>query len=269
MTPPNIDVAIMSQDIPVELIDAGRYRIRMHTPGGSNVDRLAESIRQVGLLEAIGVLRDGFRYHLLYGERRLAAIKSLNLAHVHAKIFTKVDDAVVIALTENIQREQLNPLEEARTYQRLLDNGITQGHLGKIIGKTQSYISHKLRLQKLPHSCAVLVSPLGWYTEAHLRQLLRLEKIVKDAGRSDPPDRLDSIYNAMFEATRAAIAEGRPNNGVINMTTYYQDKIAWHNTKVTVLELKLRIDWQAAYWRNPDRYEDFDDFVIQRKFAVV
>lgn len=243
----------MSRDIPVALIDAGQYRVRIHIP--PNVDDLADSIRQFGLLEPIGVVADGPRYQLIYGERRLIAIKKLGWTAVPAKVLANPKNAIIITLTENIQREQLNLLEEARAYRRMLETGMTQAKLGKLIGKTQSYIAQKLRLEKLPYSVFVLVD-LGYYTEGHLRQLLRLEKIVKDCGRSEPNPDIACIYEAMFEQTRLAIAEGRPNSGVINMTTHYQDKMAWHHAEVTVRELKELIDMRELYWRDPDAYDE-------------
>lgn len=229
-------VDIMSQDIPIDLIDVGRYRVRLHAPVGSGIEQLADSIREVGLLEPIGLLRQGQRYQLLYGERRLAAVKSLGRSSVKALVHPNAKDALLMTLTENMQRQDLNPLEEARIYQRMLDAGMTQSELGRKIGKTQSYIAQKLRLQRLPYGAIVLVE-LGSYTEAHLRQLLRLERIVKEAGIE-----ADDIHKGMFEATRWAIEQGKPNNGVVHMVTYYQDKIAWSNYKATVYELRMVID---------------------------
>lgn len=244
----------MSQDIPLSLIDAGEYRIRIHI---AKISDLAANISQLGLLEPIGLLKNEERYQLLYGERRFLAAKSLGWPTIPAVVHTDKSTALLLTLTENLQREQLNPLEEARVYRRLLNTGMTQQALGKLIGKTQSYVSQKLRLEKLPFGAVMMLDPLGLCTEAHLRQLLRLEKIVKDAGMDKAPENLEVIYNAIFENTKWQIKEGKPNNGVIDMVTYYQDMIAWHSLEtgphgktrmIPVIELARKIDAFANEW---------------------
>ncbi len=241
----------MPQDIPVACIDVGAYRIRMNTRAS---DELAGSIRQWGLLEPIGVMPTEDRYQLLYGERRLLAVQSLGWKTIRANVHTAdAKQALIITLTENIQREQLNPLEEARAYRRLLETGLTQIELAKLIDKTQPYIANKLRLEKLPHG-VIALSELGWYTEAHLRQILRIENIVVENGMSAPDPR-NVILIDSFQFTRELIAEGKPTNGVIDMVTYWQDCIAWRNSHATVQQLKERIDLLDLQWRDPERYE--------------
>ena len=226
----------MSHDIvelSIDSIAAGTYRLRRFIP---DVSELADSIRASGLLEPIGVVQGkADRHELIYGERRLLACQKLGWKKIPAQVFTDPQKALVAAVTENIQRKDMNPLEEALAYRRLLNTGMTQEQLGKSIGKGQSYIAQKLRLEKLPMG-AISMMMLGHFKEGHLRQLLRIEKIVKDTIGNKPDPYLKWLYDTIFEA------EGP--SGVHDMVTYYQDRIAWgwSGNHITVAKLGRVID---------------------------
>ncbi|EUJ51425.1 nucleoid occlusion protein [Listeria fleischmannii] len=141
------------------------------------IQELAETIQVHGIIQPIVVreMREG-GYEIIAGERRYRAARHLNLETIPAIIQDfNDDDTASIALIENLQREQLTPIEEAKAYNALLDmQNVTQGDLAKQVGKSQSAIANKLRLLKLPKEVqdAVLAKDIS---ERHARALLALE----------------------------------------------------------------------------------------------
>ncbi len=143
---------------------------------GKAIDALAASIRQLGLLQPIAVRAlDGARFELIAGERRLRACRQLGLTHIDALVFSATEaGSALMALVENLQREDLHYLDEAEGYAAVLtDCQMTQEALACRIGKSQSAVANKLRLLKLdpPVREALRTSEL---TERHARSLLRL-----------------------------------------------------------------------------------------------
>ncbi len=141
-----------------------------------SIEELAQSIKVYGIIQPLSVRKMGEnRYELVAGERRLRAAKKLGLLQVPAIIIDITDrDSAAIALLENLQREDLNFMEEAEAYYNLIkDHGYTQEQLAETIGKKQSTIANKLRLLKLPYSIRnkVLDNNL---TERHARALLKV-----------------------------------------------------------------------------------------------
>jgi ParB family chromosome partitioning protein len=144
---------------------------------------LAESIRENGLLQPLIVRpRSGGRasWELVAGERRLRAVSQLGWDEVPALV-REVDDPtlLVLALVENLQREELGPLEEAEGYKMLGETfGLTQGEIAQAMGKNRSTVANTLRLLQLPPSVRKLVAE-GVLTAGHARPLLGLEDQVK------------------------------------------------------------------------------------------
>jgi ParB family chromosome partitioning protein len=139
-----------------------------------DLTELAASIQEHGLLEPVLVRPVPGGYELVHGERRWRAAAAAGLKTIPAMVRDLSDDeAFVAALVENIQRENLNPIEEANALKRLIDGGRTQAEAGALVGKGQSYVAHKLRLLTLPEPIACYLSD-GTLTEGHARQLLRL-----------------------------------------------------------------------------------------------
>ncbi|GAA3788722.1 ParB/RepB/Spo0J family partition protein [Sphaerisporangium flaviroseum] len=137
---------------------------------------LADSIREVGLLQPI-VVRSvgGGRYELIMGERRWRASQLLELKEIPAIVRSTQDDALLRdALIENLQREQLNALEEAAAYRQLLDDfGATHEQLAQRVGRSRSHISNTLRLLNLPANVQLRVAA-GTISAGHARALLTL-----------------------------------------------------------------------------------------------
>lgn len=160
--------------VAVALIDALPGQPRQHFAG---IDELAQSIRDHGILEPLLLRPVSARYQIVAGERRLRAARAAGLTEVPAVIReTTESEAFTLALVENIQRENLSPLEEAEAFQRLQREGKTQAQVGKLVGKTQSYVAQKLRLLTLPDFVSVFLESDD-LTEGHARQLLRIRDV--------------------------------------------------------------------------------------------
>jgi ParB family chromosome partitioning protein len=141
------------------------------------LDELAESIRQVGLLQPVVVRAAGpGRYELVMGERRWRAAQRAGLTEIGAIVKqTQDDDLLRDALIENMHRQQLDPLEEAAAYQQLLDDfGATHEELARKIGRSRPHISNTLRLLNLPPAVQKRVAA-GVLSAGHARALLSLD----------------------------------------------------------------------------------------------
>jgi ParB family chromosome partitioning protein len=140
---------------------------------------LAQSIEENGLLQPLLVRpapKAPGRYELVAGERRLRAVRMLGWKAVPA-VTRKVDDdtLLVLALVENLQREALNPMEEAEGYQILMDRyGLSHAGIGRSVGKSRSTVANMVRLLQLPASVRTFVE-VGSLTTGHARALLALD----------------------------------------------------------------------------------------------
>ncbi len=142
------------------------------------LDELIASIKEKGFLQPILVRKAKEGYELIAGERRLRAAKALHLEEIPAMIKNVNDnEAMVISLIENIQRQELNPIEEAHAFQRLVSEfNLTQDHVAQSVGKDRATISNILRLLKLPQEIQQSISD-GAISMGHARALLALENL--------------------------------------------------------------------------------------------
>jgi ParB family chromosome partitioning protein len=151
-----------------------------------NLNALAESIKRKGVLQPILVrkLEDG-NYQLVAGERRLRASKIAGLREIPAIIIeTSREDQLEIAILENIQRENLNPLEEAEAYRRLMDEfSRTQEELSDMLRKSRSHIANTLRLLSLPNQVKDMIRA-GKLTFGHARALVGMEDAISIADQA-------------------------------------------------------------------------------------
>jgi ParB family transcriptional regulator, chromosome partitioning protein len=161
-------------EIDLELIDPGSMQPRTRFDEIA-LERLVESIKEHGIVQPVLVRRRGDRYELVAGERRWRAAQRAGLAKIPAVIRDVPDsDLLEIALTENIQREDLNPIEEALAYKKLLENvGLTQEAVAARFGRDRSYITNYLRLLRLPEDIQRLVEE-GKLSTGHARTVLGL-----------------------------------------------------------------------------------------------
>ena len=141
------------------------------------LNELAKSIRQHGIIQPLVLRKVGTKYEIIAGERRYKASFIAGLTKVPAIIIDLNDnESAEVAIVENIQRKNLSPIEEAKSYKKLLDRGyLTQDELASRMGKTQGSISNKLRLLNLSQDVqdALLNNQIS---ERHARSLLKLEK---------------------------------------------------------------------------------------------
>jgi ParB family chromosome partitioning protein len=144
----------------------------------TSIEELAQSIKEKGVIQPLLVRRQGDYYELIAGERRLRAAKLLNLKELPI-IIKDVDDkdSLELALIENIQRQELNPIEEAHAYQYLIDKfEVTQEKISSVLGKSKVTISNTLRLLKLPIEIQQEMKT-GRLSFAHGRALLEIVDI--------------------------------------------------------------------------------------------
>ncbi len=139
------------------------------------IAELAESIRRKGVLQPLLVRKSGGGYELIAGERRFRAAQKAGLTEVPVVIRDANDDELLeIALIENIQRENLNPLEEARAYRRLIDEfALTQEQVADKVAKDRSTVANTLRLLQLPDEVKEEIAR-GNLSAGHARNLVNL-----------------------------------------------------------------------------------------------
>ena len=159
-----------------EEVHASKYQPRLHF-SEEKIEELAQSIREKGVIQPILVRSAGVdRYELIAGERRLRAAKVLGLNEIPA-IVRRVADADVLELSiiENVQREELNSIEEAKAYQRLAQEfGYSQDNIAAKVGKDKSSISNLLRLLNLPQKVQDFLSQ-NLITFGHARALIPVQ----------------------------------------------------------------------------------------------
>ena len=146
----NSDSSISFNEISVDSIDLNPFQPRTNF-NKKDIDNLASSIKVLGLIQPITVKVDNDRYELISGERRLRAFKLLKINTIPAYV-RKADDqaSLEMALVENIQRKDLDPIEIAISYSRLIDElNISQEDMSKRVGKDRSTISNYIRLLRL------------------------------------------------------------------------------------------------------------------------
>jgi len=174
-TEPEVQEGEMIQQIPLDEIVSNPYQPRRHFDEES-LRELAESIQQVGVLEPVILRRIESGYELIAGERRLRAAVVAGLSTIPSVIRLLNDQQVAeMALIENIQRENLNALEEANAYQRLiLEFHYKQEELAIKVGKSRPHISNTLRLLQLPQEVQQELIQ-GHISMGHARALVTLK----------------------------------------------------------------------------------------------
>jgi len=157
-----------------------------------NLEELAQSIRANGVVQPIVVRRRGLKYQLVAGERRWRASQIAGLQKIPAMVKEVADEKLLeLALIENIQRQELNAIEEAKAYKKLIETvGLTQEMLAERVGKNRTVITTFLRLLKLPDD---------------VQKLVEEEKITAGHGRAllmiDDADKQRRVANSIIEMT--------------------------------------------------------------------
>lgn len=164
-----------SRDVDLDLIDPNPHQPRTRFDE-ARLQELAESISTTGLVQPIVVRRKGERFEIVAGERRWRASQIAGLLKVPVHVADVSDgDLLKTALIENIQREDLNPIEEALAYKRLgEDSGLTQEQIAAAVGKDRATVANHLRLLRLPDAVRTRVAA-GELSMGHARALLAIE----------------------------------------------------------------------------------------------
>jgi ParB family chromosome partitioning protein len=173
-----LDQVRAAKTVPIASLKPGRYQPRRRF-AEEEIEALADSIRERGILQPLLVRRDpndASGYEIVAGERRWRAAQLAQVHEVPVIIKELTDSgALEVALIENVQRQDLNPLEEGAGYSRLIDEfGYTQEALGKIVGKSRSHVANTLRLLNLPPLVRKLVED-GTLSAGHARALLNVD----------------------------------------------------------------------------------------------
>jgi ParB family chromosome partitioning protein len=161
-------------DVPTDAVEANPYQPRKHFDD-ERLKELADSIRADGVLQPVVVRRKGATYELIMGERRLQAARLAGVPTIPVVVRDVRDaDALRLAIVENIQRENLNAIEEAQAYRRLISEfGMSQADVAGMVAKDRSSVANTLRLLNLPPDVQRMVED-GTLTGGHARALLSL-----------------------------------------------------------------------------------------------
>jgi ParB family transcriptional regulator, chromosome partitioning protein len=162
-------------EIDIDLIEPSPAQPRTHFDE-ERLDELAQSIRSNGIVQPLLVRRRGARYQLVAGERRWRAAQRAGLQRVPAVVRAIPDDKLLeLALIENIQRQELNAIEEAHAYKRLIETlGLTQETVAQRVGRDRSFVTNYLRLLRLPDDIQRLVEEEK-LSMGHARALLGVD----------------------------------------------------------------------------------------------
>ena len=177
-------------EVDIELIEPNPTQPRTHFKK-EDLEKLAESIKKNGLLQPILVRKKAEKYEIVAGERRWQACKQIDMKTIPVIVKEADDDeAIILALVENIQRTDLNPIEEAYGYRRMMERGrMTQSQVAQAVSKGRSTIANALRLLELPEDAQQLLFEEK-ITAGHARAILSVptkegrekltEKLVKE-----------------------------------------------------------------------------------------
>lgn len=210
------EVSLGSETIPIDAIKASKANPRRDFDE-SELDELAQSIRERGLIQPLlvrPVKNDG--YEIVAGERRWRAAQRANLHDVPVVIRAVTDkEALELAIIENVQRSDLNPIEEAQGYKKLIDKfDHRQEDLAGIVGKSRSHLANLMRLLKLPKGVQEMVSD-GRLSSGHARALVGrkdaaalAERIVAEGLTVRDVERLVQLEEQTTSSTRKS---NKPN----------------------------------------------------------
>lgn len=252
--------------VPLDLVSPNPFQPRQDFESEASrkrLEELASSIRERGMIQPVTVRAKDDRYELIVGERRWRAAKALGLTEIPAHVVEVHDDAEMVefALVENLQREDLNVMDEAQAYATLRSEyGLSQTDIARAVGKSRVAVSNTLRLLKLPRTIRDSLKR-GEITPGHARALLGLkrpedmerlfrkivnqglsvretEKLVSDRTSSPKPRRLGT---AILTAGKSADIKKIEN-----------DLIALLGTKVTIRARRKGGTIEVAYYSDED-----------------
>lgn len=167
--------------IPIESISPNPYQPRLHFDE-EKLQELADSIKIHGLIQPVIVRKSSvIGYELLAGERRLRASQLAGLQTIPVIVKSLSDEELLYqSIIENLQRDDLNPIEEAKSYQHLLQRGLTHEEIAQIMGKSRPYITNLLRLLQLSEPLIAAVEK-GELSQGHARLLIPYSQATQES----------------------------------------------------------------------------------------
>ncbi len=240
------------QTVAVTQLSPGKYQPRTHMDQES-LNALADSIRHQGIMQPILVrVLQADQFEIIAGERRWRAATIAGLTEVPVLVKTVADEAVLaMALIENIQREDLNPLEEANGLQRLIDEfGMTHQSAAEAVGRSRSAVSNLLRLLQLPQTVQQLMMA-GQIDMGHARAMLALPVSTQIAVAEQVAQRQMSVRETeswikrLLNPVEAKLAP-EPDQDVMNLVEKFADKlgakVSLHSKKTGAGKLVIEYD---------------------------
>jgi ParB family chromosome partitioning protein len=238
------------------------------------LEELAQSIREKGVIQPLIVTQKvDDKYELIAGERRLRASKLAGLSKVPVVVMDIYDENALLelALIENVQRTDLNPIEEADAYRKLIEKfGYTQEETAKKVGKQRSTVTNLLRLLKLPEEIQKDIS-LGVLSEGHGRALVRLsEEPIK---LQEARDEIIKMGLSVRQAEKIIKRISLNRSAVKKVTESAVREIPHSYTSALVTQLTNHLNSKVSLHQNGSRgkieieYYSFDD--LERVFSIL
>lgn len=241
-----------SSEININAIKANQYQPRT-TFDEKKLKELSESIKKHGVIQPVLLRQEGKGYELIAGERRLRASKLAGLKKIPA-VVAKISNtqSLEIAILENVQREDLNPLEVSKGYQRLKEEfGYTQDQVAKSVGKPRSSIANSLRLLSLPEKAQTELEK-GSISEGHAKVLLGV----------DPPKIEVILQRILSEQLSVRALESSLSNTNKNQTNKREksrDELNLESALSSKLGSKVRIDDVKGKGKMTIKYYSYDE----------
>jgi ParB family chromosome partitioning protein len=252
-------------EIPVDAIDPNPEQPR-RVFDATELERLADSIRQHGVLQPIVLRRVGGRYELVVGERRWRATRAAGLTKIPA-IIADVDERerLELALVENVQRRDLNPIELAHAFRSLSEGGTTQEEIGRRVSLERSTVANHLRLLELPLELQADVESecIGI---GHAKALLQLSNPER---RRHLRDRIVNEGLSVRAAEQLARATGRPRQSQTPRGRAAVDPNLQRVVDLLRQRLQTRIRIQGGADRGRIEIEYFGEEDLQRLTAIL
>jgi ParB/RepB/Spo0J family partition protein len=201
--------------IPTDKVDASELQVRVHFDD-SEVEALAHSIREHGVLQPILVVQDGDRYKVIAGERRLRASKLAGMDRIPARVLSTNDKAThEIALRENLDRVDLHPIEEGEGYVSLLEAQAYTSHdtIAKAFGKPKSRITECIGFTKLPHETKWELMKRNLKNRAMLRTLLNMP-VEQHLTYIEEASKKEEVLGGAENTPKAASGEETPKTPI-------------------------------------------------------
>jgi ParB family chromosome partitioning protein len=226
-------------EIDIDLIEPNAKQPRTRF-GVESLDELAQSIRANGIVQPILVRRRGARFQLIAGERRWRASQKAGLQKIPAVVREVADEKLLeLALIENIQRQELNPIEEARAYKNLIETvGLTQEMVAERVGKNRTVVTTCLRLLKLPKDIQQLVEEEK-ISAGHARALLMSNDVESQRRLAS---KIIEMSLSVRETEKAVKRIGKNDSQALDKTITTSKKDA--NVKAAEIKLKRYLGTQ-------------------------